>query len=112
MVMDPNYRYDGNGDVKYLTPTEANLITAAEYGKNKLIDGIRYYNFDLTSLTLTNFNRCDYFKSFNNRDTANNYKGVAYTCYAYLIKDGKVYLSKAENVNFYELAMEDVTSTQ
>ena len=111
MVMDPNYRYDGNGDVKYLTPTEANLITAAEYGKNKLIDGIRYYNFDLTSLTLTNFNRCDYFKSFDNRDTTNNYKGVAYTCYAYLIKDGKVYLSNPENVNFYELAMEDVTSS-
>ncbi|MBQ7966078.1 MAG: hypothetical protein IJ331_08360, partial [Ruminococcus sp.] len=111
MVMDPNYRYDGNGDVKYLAPTEANLITAAEYGKNKLIDGIRYYNFDLTSLTLTNFNRCDYFKSFDNRDTTNNYKGVAYTCYAYLIKDGKVYLSNPENVNFYELAMEDVTSS-
>ncbi len=112
MVMDPSYRYDGNGDVKYLDPSEANLITAAEYGKNKLIDGIRYYNFDLTKLTLTNFNRCDYFKQFDNRDTTNNYKGVAYTCYAYLIKDGKVYLSNPENVNFYELAMEDVTSSQ
>ncbi len=104
MVMDPTYSYNGEGEVEFLDPTEANLKTAALYGKNKLIDGIRYYNFDLTSYDLTNFNRCDYFKSFNNKDTTNNFKGVAYTCVAYIIVDGTVYLSDSVDVNFYDLA--------
>ncbi len=113
MARDPQVAYDGNGDVKYPDMIVEDINTVALGGKNKAVNGINYYCYDITSETLTNRNRCDYVKRFNNKSTDKSgtyYRQYAFTCVAYLIKDGEVFLSEPEYVNFYDVATRDITT--
>ncbi|MBE6823711.1 MAG: hypothetical protein E7513_00005 [Ruminococcaceae bacterium] len=113
MARDPQVAYDGNGDVVYPEKIDADMEIVALAGKNKKVNGINYYCYDITSETLTNRNRCDYVKRFNNKSTDSAgtlYRQYAFTCVAYLVRDGEVFLSNPMNVNFYDVATRPVES--
>ncbi len=121
MARDPGYAFDGaedaSGELDIIYPgmNEADMTTVANNGKNTALNGINYYCYDLTNETLTNRNRCDYVKRFNNKTTDKSgtyYRQYAFTCVAYLIKDGEVFFSSPENVCIWETAMRELPNTE
>ncbi len=121
VLRDSEYYISDIANVKYPDVSTNAMIAELEKVANGgssvafTVDSTTYncYCYDLTKYDLTNFNRCDYFRSYDNTRVVGKthyYREYAFTAVAYLIdKDGNVHFSTPEYVNFYELGNQDPT---
>ena len=121
LVRDADYYYQPTTEIAIVFPDakdaqmKQGLETIASGGKSDTFDvsGNTYncYCYDLTEYDLTNLNRCNYFRKYDNNKVVGGshyYREYAFTAVAYLIDaEGNIYLSEPEEVNFYDLATKD-----
>lgn len=121
LVRDADYYYQPTTEIEIVFPDaedaqmKQGLETIALGGKSDTFDvsGNTYncYCYDLTEYDLTNLNRCNYFRKYDNNKVVGGshyYREYAFTAVAYLIDaEGNIYLSEPEEVNFFDLATKD-----
>lgn len=111
---DTSITYDGTGEVQYPAidvDTVKSVIqnNHPESGKtvSTTLNGHKYYMYDRTQQAVTNKNRCDFYIRFAN--TLKNEQTV-FNVYAYVIVDGKIYISNTETLNIYDCGKAEYTA--
>ncbi len=121
VVRDSAYYISDSKNVTYPDATNAAIKEKLELVANRgssaafTVDNTKYncYCYNLTDSTLTNFNRCDYYRMYDNRAVVGGshyYREYAFTAVAYIIVDGEVFLSNPREVNFFDLGNEVPTN--
>lgn len=121
VVRDSAYYIEDSSNVTYPDSTneaiKEKLELVAKRGSSAAftVDSIKYncYCYDLTDKTLTNFNRCDYYRMYDNKAVVGGshyYREYAFTAVAYIIVNGEVFLSNPREVNFFDLGNEVPTT--
>ena len=82
------------------TPQNGKTVTTTQ-------NGHKYYMYDRTEQAVTNKNRCDFYIRFAN--TLKN-ESTVFNVYAYVIVDGKIYISNRETLNIYDCGKAEYTA--